>query len=298
MFFKEEEEKPIRDAAAAHPQQVLQVGLQRRSSVLYKVAMQMIDKGALGRITFLRAQWHRNNNWRRPVADPKLERQINWRMYRAYSGGLMAELGSHQIDVANWALGAEPVSVVATGGINYWKDGRETCDNVQAIFEYAGGQKLLYSSILCNAHYDFNEQIMGDRGTLEITIGKGMYYREQVAKVSTGPSKENWWAGATVTSRAAQKGIPIFPEQVRGEEGFLDRELDYGKRWLASMGIYDYHEPHDPTWTQLENFFASIREGKPVAAPLEVGIADALGVIYANRAIDAGQKVPWPKKQA
>jgi predicted dehydrogenase len=260
--------------------------------------MQMIDKGALGRITFLRAQWHRNNNWRRPVADPKLERQINWRMYRAYSGGLMAELGSHQIDVANWALGAEPVSVVATGGINYWKDGRETCDNVQAIFEYAGGQKLLYSSILCNAHYDFNEQIMGDRGTLEITIGKGMYYREQVAKVSTGPSKENWWAGATVTSRAAQKGIPIFPEQVRGEEGFLDRELDYGKRWLASMGIYDYHEPHDPTWTQLENFFASIREGKPVVAPLEVGIADALGVIYANRAIDAGQKVPWPKKQA
>lgn len=297
MFFKEEEEKPIRDAAAARPKQVLQVGLQRRSSVLYKVAMQMIQKGALGKITFLRAQWHRNNNWRRPVVDPKLERQINWRMYRDYSGGLMAELGSHQIDVANWALGAEPFSVVATGGINYWKDGRETCDNVQGIFEYPGGQKLLYSSILCNAHYDFNEQIMGDGGTLEITIGKGMYYREQVAKVSTGPSKENWWAGATVTKRGAQKGIPIFPEQVSGEEGFLDRELDYGKRWLASMGIYDYHEPHDPTWTQLENFFASIREGKPVAAPLEVGIADAVGVIYANRAIDAGQRVLWPKKQ-
>jgi predicted dehydrogenase len=298
MFFKEQELEPIRKAAASHPKQVLQVGLQRRSSVLYKIAMDMIAKGALGKITFVRAQWHRNNNWRRPVADPKLERQINWRMYREYSGGLMAELGSHQIDVANWALGAEPVSVTGTGGINYWKDGRETCDNVQAIFEYPGGQKLLYSSILCNAHYDFNEQIMGDRGTLEITIGKGMYFREQVPTVSTGPSAENWWAGATVTKGSAQNGFPIIPTASGGQQDFIDREIEYGKRWLASMGIYNYHEPHDPAWTQLENFFASIREAKPVIAPIEVGVADALGVIYANRAIDTSQKVFWPKKQA
>jgi len=46
------------------------------------------------------------------------------------------------------------------------------------------------------------------------------------------------------------------------------------------------------------NYFASIREGKPVVAPLEVGAADALAVIYGNRAVDTGQKVFWPKKQA
>ena len=53
----------------------------------------------------MRAQWHRNSNWRRPVPDPKFERLINWRMYKEYSGGLLAELASHQIDVANWAFG-------------------------------------------------------------------------------------------------------------------------------------------------------------------------------------------------
>ncbi len=296
MFFKEEEAAPIRQAAAAHPKQVLQVGLQRRSSVLYRIALHMIQKGALGNVTFVRAQWHRNNNWRRPVADPKLERLINWRMYRDYSGGLMAELGSHQIDVANWALGAEPLSVVGTGGINHWKDGREVNDNVQAIFEYPGGQKLLYSSILCNAHYDFNEQIMGDGGTLVITIGKGMYYREPVAKVSTVAAKENWWAGATVSKRATEQGVLIYPDQESLDNGFVDREFRYAKHWLASIGIYDYEEPHDPNWSELSNFLASIREGKPVAAPLEVGMADALAVIYANRAIDTGQKVMWPKK--
>ncbi len=123
-------------------------------------------------------------------------------------------------------------------------------------------------------------------------------YHEQVAKVSSGPAKENWWAGATVTKGAVQKGFRIFPEQAGSQQDFFDRERAYGKRWLASMGIYDYHEPHDPTWTQLESFFASIREGKPVAAPVEVGLSDALAVIYANRAIDTGQKVFWPNHQA
>jgi predicted dehydrogenase len=298
MFFKEEEGEQIRKAAAAHPKQVLQVGLQRRSSVLYQVAMEMIRKGALGRVMFVRAQWHRNSNWRRPVPDLKYERLINWRMYREYSGGLMAELASHQIDVSNWALGSEPISVVATGGIDYWKDGREVCDNVQGIFEYPGGQKLLFSSILYNQHYDFSEQIMGDQGTLEITLGKGMYFRERVAKVSTAGAKENWWAGATVTKAAAQAGAPIFPERITGEADFIDRELRHAKHWLASMGIYQYEEPHDPWWSEQANFFASIREGKPVVAPLEVGVADALAVIYANRAIDTGQKVFWPKNQA
>src|SRR5271157_4342180 len=55
----------------------------------------MIRKAVLGKIMFVRAQWHRNNNWRRPVPEPTLERLINWRMYKEYSGGLLAELASH-----------------------------------------------------------------------------------------------------------------------------------------------------------------------------------------------------------
>jgi predicted dehydrogenase len=295
MYFKEAEGDAIRQAAAAHPKQI---GLQRRSSILYQVAMEMIRKGALGKVMFVRANWHRNNNWRRPVHDPQYERLINWRMYREYSGGLMAELASHQIDVANWAFEAEPFSVVATGGIDYWKDGRETCDNIEAIFEYSEGRKLVYSSILYNAHYDYVEQIMGDHGTIEITVGNGMYFREPVAKVTQGVAKENWWAGATVSESAKQKGFPIFPEKGNGEGGFMDRELQYARRWLASMGIYEYEEPHEPRWYELKNLMASIREGKPNAAPLEVGVADAKGVIYGNHAVDTGQKVLWPEKEA
>jgi predicted dehydrogenase len=298
MFFKEEEGDIIRKAMEDHPKLVLQVGLQRRSSVLYQVAVEMVRKGALGKLMFVRAQWHRNGNWRRPVPDPKFERLLNWRMYKEYSAGLMGELASHQIDVANWAFGSEPVSVFATGGIDYWKDGRETCDNVEAIYEYTGGRKLVWSSITYNAHLDFNEQIMGDQGTLIITLGKGMYYREQVAKVSTGNGKENWWAGATVTNQAAQQGIPIFPEQgATSQLPFMDREVRYAKHWLSSMGIYNYEEPHDPWWSELHNFLLSVRDAQPIIAPFTIGVGDAQGVIYGNRAVETGQKVYWPGAQ-
>jgi hypothetical protein len=46
------------------------------------------------------------------------------------------------------------------------------------------------------------------------------------------------------------------------------------------------------------NFFASIRENKPPIVPLEIGTADAMAVIKANRAIDTGQKTAWTKKSA
>ncbi len=298
MYFKEEEGDQIRQAMAANPKLVVQVGLQRRSSVLYQIAMEMIRKGALGKLMFVRAQWHRNSNWRRPVPDPKLERQINWRMYKEYSGGLLAELASHQTDVANWAFESEPISVYATGGIDYWKDGRETCDNVEAIFEYSGGRKMTWSSILYNAHLDFNEQILGDRGSLIITVGKGMYYRETVAKVSPANGKENWWAGATVANAPPQEGIPLFPEQGTANNlSFMDREVRYAKHWLASMGIYTYEESHDPYWSELNHFLLSVRDNAPIIAPFSVGEADAKGVIYGNRAIETGQRVYWPGQE-
>jgi predicted dehydrogenase len=295
MFFKEEEAGAIRKSLDDHPKQLFQVGLQRRSSLLYQVAIEMIRKGALGKVMQVNAQWHSHTNWRRPVPDAKYERLLNWRMYKEYSGGPLAELASHQIDIANWVFDASPISVSATGGIDYWKDGRETYDNAQTIYEYPGGRKLVWTGVLMNAHNKFEEHIIGDQGTLTITLGKGIYYREPVAKVSTPGAKENWWAGATVSDQAAADGIPIFPEHgAMADLGLVDREMRYAKHWLASMGIYKYEEPHDPWWSELQNFMVSIRDNKPAIVPYEIGLADAQGVIYGNRAIETGQKVFWP----
>ena len=104
---------------------IFQTGHQYHSSRLYTKLVDMIADGKVGKIVSIEAQWNRNGNWRRSVPDPSLERQINWRMYREYSFGLLAELSSHQIDFANWILQATPKIAIGMGGIDYWRDGRK-----------------------------------------------------------------------------------------------------------------------------------------------------------------------------
>jgi predicted dehydrogenase len=299
MVYNEAEITAVREAVAAHPKQVFQVGLQRRYSQIYRMGMEMIRRGALGKVTHCYAHWNRNSDWRRPVADPKFERQINWRMYNEYSGGLMAELGSHQMDIAAWAFGGDPRSVIGIGGIDYWKDGREVYDNVQVIYEYPGGQKAVFTSMLNNQHYEFGEHFLGDGGTMELTLmgpsGTGTFWVEPKAKASAKGGKETWMAGATVSASGAQKPIPIFPDQITDDMGFIDKERAYGRRWMASHGWYDVVEPKNPVAAQLEHFLTCCREGGKPAADINVGASDAQTVIYANQAMDEDRRVYWPQ---
>ncbi|MFW5973733.1 MAG: Gfo/Idh/MocA family protein, partial [Bacteroidota bacterium] len=142
---------------------IMIIGHQRLFNPIYLEAMERIRRGGLGPITQMRAYWHRNNDWRRevPPGRPDLERKINWRMYTEYSAGLLTELGSHHFQVANWVKDSQPVSVVAKGAINYWKDGREVYDNVACIFMYPDDMPLIYDSMISNKHYGLQVQVMG-----------------------------------------------------------------------------------------------------------------------------------------
>ncbi len=307
LVFKPEEVHQLRALAEKYPNQIIQVGLQRRYSEFYQVARQMIDKGMLGRVTHMHAQWHRNSDWRRPVKDKSLEEQINWRMYRKYSGGLSAELASHQIDIAEWMFGNHFDSVMGVGGIDYWKDGRDIYDNIQLIYTYPNGQKLMYSSISTNAHMPFGglqgvrevgEVIMGDAGTIEISLGKGMWYREANAPKhdKAGAAKENWTAGATVAEAALTRGVPIIPSrEVESKEGesFINKEVKFAKRWLYSKGVLIPEEIRDPVAVELEDFLLRVRDGGRPKANVEVGLNDSIGVILSNLAMDQERKVKW-----
>ena len=136
MTYNAQQSLELVKLAKQHPKQILQVGHQYRYTPLYFKVKDMIEKDYLGKVTQIDCRWDRNWNWRRPVPDGYTDRQINWRMYKEFSGGLPAELLSHQVDFINWAFDTHPDEIVATGGIDFYKDGRETYDNVQAIFRY------------------------------------------------------------------------------------------------------------------------------------------------------------------
>jgi predicted dehydrogenase len=267
----------------------------------------MVHNGALGKVQFIRAQWHRNGSWKNPIKDPAFDRILNWRLYREYSGGLMAELGSHQVDVADWAYQSEPISVVGVGGLDYWKDDRDIYDNVSVVFEYPEGRKFVFTSVCNNAFLDFSETIMGDEGTIEITLGlnsaKATYYPEQKAPdaptnvVKTANVQEqNWWAGATVRNRGRKVGVPILPNAPKKNPSFIEKEIMYANKWLTEMGILEVEKDRDAIAVEEEHFFHCIREGKRPIANVDTGTADSRAVIYANRAMDLKQKVFWPGK--
>src|SRR5690606_13195397 len=131
----------------SNSKKVFQTGHQYHSSKLYKHIVELIKSGEIGDIASFECQWNRNGNWRRSVTDPSLERAINWRMYRKYSCGLVAELCSHQIDFVSWVLGENPKKIMGTGGVDFWKDGRETYDNVHLLFEYPSGVKATFKCL-------------------------------------------------------------------------------------------------------------------------------------------------------
>ncbi|MDR2041206.1 MAG: Gfo/Idh/MocA family oxidoreductase [Tannerella sp.] len=161
---------------------VLFIGQQRLYDPKYLRAMEMIHAGMLGEITGIRTYWFRNNNWRRPAPSPDLERKINWRLYKEFSGGLMTELATHQLQVGNWAMRMIPETVSGFGDLIYWKDDREVYDSVSLIYRYANGVKMTYESVISNKFYGLEEELLCNNGTMEFE--KGKYYFEEVAPAS------------------------------------------------------------------------------------------------------------------
>ena len=191
---------------------IFQTGHQYHSSRLYTHVVDLIKNGRIGKIAAFECQWNRNGNWRRPVPKPELERAINWRMYREFSGGLLAELCSHQIDFANWVLGEMPNQVMGTGGVDYWKDGRETYDNIHLIYNYPSGVKATFTCLTSNAKDGYRIKVIGDKGTIILNYANAWFYPEGDEKKEMGTldgvsgATIKWEQGLGIPIEVAHKG--------------------------------------------------------------------------------------------
>lgn len=190
---------------------IFQTGHQYHSSKLYTHVVDLIKNGKIGKVVAFECQWNRHGDWRRSVPKPELERALNWRMYREYSGGLLAELCSHQIDFANWVLGEMPNQVMGSGGVDYWKDGRETYDNIHLIYNYPSGVKATFTCLTSNAKDGYKIKVMGDKGTIILDYAKAWFFPEGGGKKVLGDL--DGVSGATVKWDKGL-GIPIEIEHL------------------------------------------------------------------------------------
>lgn len=212
--------------AAKASKKTFQVGYQMRLNPLYHKIKEMLDVDYLGKLTHVYCNYNRNADWRRPVKNPEHERIINWRMYREYSVGLMAELCSHHIDLVNMILGSHPTTACGLGGIDYWKDGRETYDNVHALYSYPKGIKAVFSSLTTNAFHDIKIQFLGTEGTIIIGNNqehKILYYPEgklaEEVQDKEANDKLDTTTSATTKALRRGEGVPIIVEDRAKDEG-------------------------------------------------------------------------------
>jgi predicted dehydrogenase len=235
---------------------ILSIGHQRHYSMLYAHASDVIHSGVLGEIRHIRALWHRNNTWDF-VNDPKkgelvkdvvqpryrdgwfnpiytedydalkdrvqqygyksVEELIRWRLYTETGGGLMAELGSHQLDACSIFLGKKhPLAVTGVGGKYFYgpnRNDRDAEDHVFVTYEFPGPNYpadksdlviVTYSSISTNQFENYGECVMGTHGTMvvEREANVMLYTEKDPNKNQAGEPKS---MAVTVTTTAGGK---------------------------------------------------------------------------------------------
>ena len=206
---------------------ILSIGHQRHYSMVYSQALEVVNSGVLGDVKHIRALWHRNftwpythdpkmgkqvpgitpprirDGWFQPVLEEdyealrgsvksygydSVEQLIRWRLYAETGGGLMAELGSHQLDACSIFLGkVHPLAVQGFGGKLFFgpgKNDRNIDDHVFVTYEFPGKNHpanphgkgtdkndivvMTYSSISTNGFEAYGECLMGSRGTMVV----------------------------------------------------------------------------------------------------------------------------------
>ena len=153
---------------------VVQMGTQRRSSPRAIEAVQAIREGVIGRPYFARA-WYANSRksigrgkqapvpanldyelWQGPAPRTPYRDNVihyNWHWFRRWGTGEINNNGTHEIDVARWALGVDhPVRVTSAGGRYHFEDDWEFTDTQEAAFEFEGGRAIAWQGRSCNPY--------------------------------------------------------------------------------------------------------------------------------------------------
>jgi predicted dehydrogenase len=287
---------------------VFQLGHQNRQSESHLKAKEIMKAGILGPITLVEATTNRNSKWGAWVWDihekgsPEtidwahfeehaghkvpfsLERFFRWRCWFDYGTGLSGDLLSHEYDGVNMILGLGiPKSVVASGGIYYFKDGRDVPDVFQAVYEYPERDlTFVYSATLANGNdrgmvFMGHDASMKVSGTLSVSAdGESTRYKQ---KLEDGIIERG---RPMFTYQPGFKGIDAVTSATA--EYFASRGLLYTYRGGRRVSAYHLH---------LAEWLDVIRNGGNTSCDIDRGFEEAITCHMATRSFLENRKVSW-----
>ncbi len=225
---------------------------------------------------------------------PAIEELIRWRLWDRTGAGLMAELGSHQLDAASIFIAAVhggekqmPLSVSAAANRPLFPPDRDVEDHVYCVIEFpapgydaqdpfASRKKIgvQYASINGNGFGGYGEMVFGTEGTLVLE-------REQDMSIIKGPA-----APSSVKVSAGGAGGPTLDTQASGAPTAAAQIAGGAK---VSRGYTE----------ELEHWAWCIRnpapENQPRCGP-KVALGDAVIALTTNMAARQGARIEFKKE--
>ncbi|MCX6621715.1 MAG: Gfo/Idh/MocA family oxidoreductase [Acidobacteria bacterium] len=255
-------------AAVRKTDRIVQVGMQRRSMDFIHKARQVIENGALGKVSMVKAAWNWHFDWSQRMSSAPLEGKLDWpkflgpapkreldpcrfRWWRAfwdYSGGNMTDQGTHLMDVVQWMTNAGvPKSAVAQGYIADEHPG-EVPDVFSAVFEYPNLIASWTLNYTTTHDYDWSITFLGRDATMVLD-------RFGYRILKNGPALSDAWTW-------------------KGTEELLTQEPD-----------------HTDACAHAANFLDCVRSRKQPNCPVEIAAAAVTGPHLANLSLRQDRKV-------
>ncbi len=289
--------------------QILQVGSQRVSSVIYKKAQDLYRGGAIGKLNSVEAWTDRNSavgaweyaippdantstcDWNRfqgraPKTEWDSKRFFRWRCYRDYGTGVAGDLFVHLFSGLHFILGSEgPTRVFATGGLRFWKDGRDVPDVLFGLYDYpetanhAAFNLILRVNFVSGAEENSGFRFTGSDGIM--TVGRN------VTLSVPAPQTEPGYSIATFSKAEQEAFLKHYREQ------YPQTRPSSASMQANAEQVYDAPPRYSDHVDHHLNFALAVRSRKPVVEDAAFGFRAAGPALLSNISYFENRIVEW-----
>ncbi len=314
MVHKISEGMGVVEAAKAS-KQILQVGSQRVSSIVYAKAKELYNAGEIGKLNMINAVNDRQSaigaweytmpadaspdtvDWNRYIEginkipfDPK--KFFWWRNYRDFGTGVAGDLFVHLLSGTHFITGSKgPEKIYAGGQLCYWKDGRDVPDVMAGVLQYpetpehSPFQLTLQVNFVSGTGGSESTRLIGDQGTIEIK-GGGLTVHHSIMPKAPGIGG---YDAVMTYPKAMQETLMTQYNQ---------KWTDDDKKRITKSDI-DFKVPpgYSDHLDHFTNFFDAIRTGKPVVEDAVFGFRAAAPALACNASYFEKKIINWdPEK--
>ena len=288
---------------------ILQVGSQRVSSIVYEKAKDLLKQGVIGKVNMVEAWWDRNSaigawqyslppdaspqtiDWDRFLGSaPKRPfepvRLFRWRNYRDYGTGVAGDLFVHLFSGMHYIIGAlGPSTVFATGGLRFWKDGRDVPDVMLGLYEYPetvnhpAFNLALRVNFVSGAGETSGFRFVGNEGIL--TVGNGVTVAKQP------PQSEPGYTIDTFPKKVQEEFLKQYRDKYPPQRATADAIRPKAEeQYLPPRGYNDHLDHH-------RVFIDAVRSRKPVIEDAVFGLRAAGPALLSNTSYFEQRVVHW-----